>query len=388
MRKVTNLFLILFILCTVLPVKLNYSSICIIILLGISALNYFTGKGVINSTKKKLFIIGIPLLIYVLGLLNSSNLDYGVKFISRNLSFIAFPFIFYSLSKWINKNSLFSFYLIGLAVVNMYLWYLFIYYFNFGQRFYMIVTTDIYHSTYLGMYNIFAYWVCVYYLIKSKKKFYILLSIFFVISAVMTSSRIIFILVMISLVASIFIIIKSRTKKISIALLIMITGLVLLAFVPSIRGKFHQIVEIDQIGFDKNNYGSISSRFGKIEASYQVVKKNLWFGTGTGDMLDELVKQYKEMKFTMGYKYRYNPHNQFLDNVVRNGLIGGGISLVVLYLFPICLSVQRRDLLLGSLILVVAGVSMTESMLDTHKGITFYVFFVTLLISNERNESK
>ncbi len=149
---------------------------------------------------------------------------------------------------------------------------------------------------------------------------------------------------------------------------------------PSVNQKYHQIIEIDETGFDKNNYQSISSRFGKIEASVEVIKNNIWFGTGTGDIIDELVKEYRKMKFVMGYKYRYNPHNQFLDNIVRNGLIGGGISLIVIYILPIVVSIRKKDFLTLSFILIISSVSLTESILDVHKGITFYVFFVTFLL--------
>lgn len=378
--KSTNFFLILFVFFTVLPVKLNFSSLTIIILTAISLVNLIVYRRSIASLNPLVFLISIPLGVYAIGLINTSNLDYGISFFIKNMSFLTFPLIFYSLNKYINREKVLKYYLIGLVLNNIYLIYLFLYYFNFGAKFYMIVTTDMYHSTYMGMYNIVAFWICIFFFKKKSKKRYQLFALFFLISAVLTSARIIFLLAIISLIVYLVLIFNSKLKKAIAIALTLIVGSAVIITVPSVNQKFHQFIEIDEIGFDKDNYQSISSRFGKIEASVEVIKNNIWFGTGTGDIIDELVKEYRKMKFVMGYKYRYNPHNQFLDNIVRNGLIGGGISLIVIYILPIVVSIRKKDFLTLSFILIISSVSLTESILDVHKGITFYVFFVTFLL--------
>jgi hypothetical protein len=378
--KSTNFFLPLFVIFTVLPVKLNYSSIVIIILCVIGLINFVVNRKSIVFSKPLIFLICIPLGIYILGLINTSNLDYGLSFLVKNLSFLIFPLIFFSLSKYIDQEKVLKSFLMGLALNNIYLIYLFFYYFNFGAKFYMIVSIDMYHSTYMGMNNLIAFWVCVFFFKKGSKKEHLLLALFFLVSGVLTSARIIFLLAIVSLVVSFVMILNSKIQKIGAILLTFIIGCIVLVTVPSVKQKFSQFIEISEIGFDKNNYQSISSRFGKIEASAEVMKKNLWFGTGTGDIIDELVKEYREMKFVMGYKYRYNPHNQYLDNIVRNGLIGGGISLIIIYILPMIVAFKTKDFLMLAFILIISSVSLTESILDVHKGITFYVFFVTLLL--------
>lgn len=381
--RLTNFFLILFILFTVLPVKLNFSSLTIIALVLLSLINLIIIK---NDNFKPssyfIFIITLPLAIYGLGLTNTVNIDYGISFLGKNMSFFAFPLIFFSLNKYVNKDLLFKSYLVGLFVTNLYLLYLFIYYFNFGLRFYKIVTVDIYHSTYLGMYSLFAYWICFMFFKKNNNKLYLLLAGFFLLSAIITSARIVFLLSIVSVIISLVSTIKSNSKKVAALILLFLVGLMTITNVPSLKQKFHQFLELEKIGFDKNNYRSISSRLGKLEASVAVIKENLWFGSGTGDAKDELAKEYKKMKFTMGYKNKYNPHNQYLDNLVRNGLIGGAISLLVIYFLPLYVSIRSKEKLLLAFTIIVAAISLTESILDTHKGITFYVFFVTLMLSS------
>src|SRR5690606_32474758 len=244
--KLINYLLLLFILFTVLPVKLNYSSILIILASLLAVINIFNSKTLNVANSRVLFFISIPLLIYLLGFINTADTEEGVSFILKNLSFIAFPLIFYSFSGQINKKLLFNGYLFGLCFVNIYLIYLFIYYYNFVERFYMVVTKEIYHSTYLGMYNAFAYWVCIWIYKKRSRILFLLIALFFSISAILTSSRIIFILVVISLLTSVFLLINSKLKKFIFSLLIVLVSSLALVYSPSINQKFSQMVEINK----------------------------------------------------------------------------------------------------------------------------------------------
>ena len=375
----TNYFLIVFVFLTVLPVKLNYSSIVVFVLVGLSFIKLFCFKdNALVVTKYYLLIISTPLIVYFFGLINTLNMDYGYNFLAKNLSFIAFPFIFFAIGKHVQIRNVYKAYLIGLCLTDLFLMYLFFYNYNFGTKFYMIVTIDIYHATYLGMYNLFAFWICINYWLKKREYLLSFGALFFVVSAVMTSSRTIFILAFFSLIITFFMIFNSGVKRIVSLILILIVGVLAVASIPSIQQKFDQFSEISKLEFDNDNYQSISSRFGKIVAAVSVISDNLWIGTGTGDIKDVLVEKYQEMRFVMGYKYRYNPHNQFLDNLARNGLIGGGICILSIYCFPMLIGIRQKNLLLVSLILICFGVSLTESILDIHKGITFYVFFVSL----------
>ncbi|EMY80189.1 O-antigen ligase family protein [Psychroflexus gondwanensis] len=379
--KLANLLLILFVLFTVLPIKLNYSSLAIILLILLGIVNLFLKNGKSPHSKDFfIFIISIPLVVYIFGVLNTSNTNYALGFLGKNLSFIAFPIIFFSLGRYVNKSLILKLYLLGLFFTNLYLLYLFFYYFNFGLRFYKIVTLDIYHSTYLGMYNLLAYWICITLFMKKLNKLYFILAAFFLISAIVTSARIIFLIAIVSLLVTLFYFIRSKWKRIGAMLLIGVFCIIALLSIPSYTQKFNQFLELDKISFDKSNYRSLSSRFGKLEASIAVLKDNLWFGTGTGDAKDVLVEEYKKMNFTMGYKNKYNPHNQYLDNLTRNGIIGGLLCLLIIYGLPFYIGIKQNNLLFLAFVVIVSIVSLTESILDTHKGITFYTFFASLLL--------
>lgn len=380
LKILTNTMLAVFLLCTVLPLPLNYSSIAIISAVVFSGADKMLNQETLPFNKKFLFLLTIPFFVYLLGLINTSNLESGIDFLVRNLSFLAFPVIFYAFGHRVQKDFLMVAFAAGLILTDFYLIYLFFYYYNFGEKFYRIVSEEIYHSTYLGIYNLMAYWIFMTsYQRQNRKIGYLLLSVIFLITAVMTSARIIFIMAIISALLTVILLIKSVVKRVVAIFLISASAALILISTPAIHQKFDQVRELDKIRFDASNYESLSSRLGKIEATISVIARNPWTGTGTGDLMDELKKVYKEMRFTMGLKHAYNPHNQYLDNLARNGFIGGGLALAVLYLMPLYYGVRRKHLLLTGFWVIMAGVSLTESILDVHKGITFYAFFAAIL---------
>ena len=200
LKILINISIGLFVIVTVLPVKLNYSSLAIILILLSSLVYYFVEKPKIN---KEVLLLTIPFIVYCFGLINTQDFDYGVKVLSKSLSFLIFPIVFSLISKnqVVNTRWILIAFLIALAVTNVYLIYLFIYYFNLGEKFSRLLSNTIYHSTYLGMYNITAFWLA-YFAFKGKRKYWIIICAFFLISAVFCSSRIVSIIALFSVSVS------------------------------------------------------------------------------------------------------------------------------------------------------------------------------------------
>ncbi len=381
--------LLLYPFILVLPIGTSFTSICLglvttaTLLYGILNFKYF-------KFSKKLLIFTIPFFIYSLGLINTEDIAYGLKFISRNTTLLLFPLIFMTLK---NANlpleKLMKMYLFGALISSIYLIYLFIYNFNLGIKFYVVVTKDIFHSTYLGMYLVLASVIALNFFLNKKKKGFLFLFLFFLFSSLLTGSRIIFIVgFLITLFSGYYLISSKKYYYLTVFFTFSIFILMIL-FIPAIKGKFNQFSNLEKLRFDKENFHSLSSRLAKIEASIKVISKFPLFGTGTGDLHKELIVEYKKMSFTMGYKKRYNPHNQYLDNLVRNGVIGGGISILCLYIIPFIIAIRTKNKLLLSFILIVGIVSLTESILDVHRGIVFYGFFLSFfsILKNDSRES-
>lgn len=93
-------------------------------------------------------------------------------------------------------------------------------------------------------------------------------------------------------------------------------------------------------------------------------------------------------------KYELNAHNQYTDTLISVGIIGL-ILLIGFFIIPVSLIVKNRnfDLLIFSLIVIIAFNSFFESLFERQMGIMFFTFFYFLLFhaafcQNGKTENK
>lgn len=127
--------------------------------------------------------------------------------------------------------------------------------------------------------------------------------------------------------------------------------------------------------------GSSDTRIEVWRVTIELLKNNYLIGVGTGDIKDELVKQYKKNNFTLGVQNKYNCHNQFLQFFLIFGIIGIVIFVTILIL-TLRKSIQTNNLLLFQFIVLISINMMMESMLESKAGVEFYAFFNALLLKN------
>jgi hypothetical protein len=81
---------------------------------------------------------------------------------------------------------------------------------------------------------------------------------------------------------------------------------------------------------DANGH-SLTQRFEYWKASWFIILENKWLGVGTGDLEQELFKQYDQMHSKLSIEYRLHPHNQFLSIALCFGVVGLLWFLIVLF---------------------------------------------------------
>jgi O-antigen ligase len=135
----------------------------------------------------------------------------------------------------------------------------------------------------------------------------------------------------------------------------------------------------------EESYNSISIRVELWKDSWELIKQNIFFGVGTGDIKDILEKKYAEKKFYYGATKKFNPHNQFLHTGVTLGLMGVTVLLLMLIL-PGLQSLKTKNYLFISFSVVVFLNCMTESILEVQKGVLFFCVF-SLLLFHPHKES-
>ena len=132
-----------------------------------------------------------------------------------------------------------------------------------------------------------------------------------------------------------------------------------------------------------NPYNGTMQRVVVWQTSCEVAGDNLPFGTGTGDVTDELCRQYEAKGYTYILDKRLNCHNQYLQHLVGLG-IPGLLALLLFIGIPIGEAIRKKDFLLGMWGLLVAGNLLVESMLETRAGANFIPLMTLLLLIYQR----
>lgn len=126
-------------------------------------------------------------------------------------------------------------------------------------------------------------------------------------------------------------------------------------------------------------------RFSRFKISYDIFTEYPIFGVGF-DSKDEVRKQkYLKAGFVTAAAKNYNSHNQFLEYLSVNGIIGGSIYLGVFgYLFFTAWKKRQSFFFWVMTLFFIAN--LTESMLVVIKGIEFFAITVSLLIILNKQE--
>jgi len=115
------------------------------------------------------------------------------------------------------------------------------------------------------------------------------------------------------------------------------------------------------------------------ESALGVIERNLVLGVGTGDASDELKKEFLSSGHTSGYYDNLNAHNQFLETLLENGIIGLALFLGII-VYMLYMAVSEKNLIYGMFILMMILYFLFETILNRLSGITFFALFSFLLV--------
>jgi O-antigen ligase len=120
-------------------------------------------------------------------------------------------------------------------------------------------------------------------------------------------------------------------------------------------------------------------RLARWEVISPIIQSSPIIGHGSGSEITLLGDQFFSHKLYDSYIEKLNAHNQYLSFLLKSGIWGLAVYLVVLaYGFKIAL--QHKDVLFISFMLLIAIVSLSENILDVDKGVFFYGFFFSFFL--------
>jgi len=120
-------------------------------------------------------------------------------------------------------------------------------------------------------------------------------------------------------------------------------------------------------------------RFVIWKSAFGVIKDNFLFGVGTGDASGELKEEFLNRGYKDGYYDNMNSHNQFIEILIENGIIGLLIFLAIIgYISYI--GITEQNILLGLFLIMMIVFFMFETLLNRLSGVTFFPLFTFLLL--------
>jgi O-antigen ligase len=318
--------------------------------------------------------VAVYILVVLIGLIYSSDIDAGLKVIETNFSFIALPIILSRVFR-VNQNTdisqIFTSFFIGLFLaVLICLTHSFFRYQESGdiQVFFYEQLTGVInsHPTYLAYYLIFAITVGLFFLNYKKLPFHPVVAalsiLFLFLVLILTSGQTAFVSL---LLVFAFYILKFFLADRSNNRMLIIGSIVLMMFVMffvSSTGQSNRAA----------NLNDAWDRFGLWQAAIDA-NPNILFGVGTGDSKIVLNEYFRLHNLNDYADSSLNAHNQFIQSFLTNGLLGF-FALVVMLTRPLYLSFRNGNPL-GILVFfpfLIYG--MTEVFLGRYQGIVFFSF--------------
>lgn len=359
-----SLFLFVFVLPSGIFLLRSYVLILFIII------SFFTS----NFKKSKLSLFeGSLLILFLLTIAGSfytstENLSIAFKSIEKSLSFLAFPVLaIISRDKMRSKkqiNRLLVIFIISTVCFG-------INYISFKY----LLEKDIIHRVYIGVYFTLSQ-VFIIHLIRSiNLNRYLIMGLNFLVvilfGFVLLTTGKMPILLSLLIVTSYFsfLVYKNGFNLTNI----LVIGFLIILFITliSLTDSFSRLL----IFIEKGDL----TRVRNWNAALKVIKNNIFFGVGTGDVVSEL-NNFRNVNWFPAYK-SYNCHNQYFEFLAKFGLMGF-IPFILGLISLLRLAVINRVGILFMFLFIIMLVFTTESFLLRQDGIFVFCFFGCLFGSH------
>jgi len=129
---------------------------------------------------------------------------------------------------------------------------------------------------------------------------------------------------------------------------------------------------------DPNNK-SLAQRIEYLKASVILIGKHPIFGIGTGNWKIKYNEVYDNMNSRLEKDKRASSHNQYLNYMVKFGIIGF-LWILAAIIIPFFKENHRRNFVFASFLIAMAIANFGDANLETHMGLSFFTFFYCLLL--------
>lgn len=163
----------------------------------------------------------------------------------------------------------------------------------------------------------------------------------------------------------------TRTVLLAVLTISLCSGVALTVVSEHVRYRVFELFTATDKG-TPDPFSSAAIRSVTWKAGWEVGRSNMPWGTGTGDVKDELLLRYEETGAMHARERELNAHNQFIQSFAALG-IPGGLALALMCVIPLITALGQRGsgvLRACALLLLILNCSV-ESMLEVQAGTLF-----------------
>lgn len=409
--KVFNLFLFL------IAITLIFRKLCTVFLIVFVVFNllFLKKNKILKSQLPIMLVIASPFLMEILFFGTNNSYDLGLKSLEKSLSLLFFPLFIIGNYQRIQFHKILKAYCIGTTLIMTFFFVRFIildpeHFFkyingiNLWEMGYVFSDSIGIHAPALNMHLAFVAFSNIYFLfepsnINENKWFKIrnltlfILSFFFVLYV---NTRMALLATLVGFMTVGYFQISKRYSfkvifKRAIITLILI-GSVLFLFLqkdPYMKEKYSTQIfsNMDKVGkLDEINhpeiavYSSFVTRLSIWKSAWELSLKNLPFGVGASDGKTELIKYFKETNQIFLTKYKFPTHNQFLDYLLKFGILGPIVALLYIG-FIAFLGFKTKNAVIISFFFLFFTSNLTDDFLLRFDGIVFSGLWISIFAS-------
>ncbi len=384
----------------ILPIYPKLAPIIIALITIFTFLGYFGAKLLIRKQNISILIYStFPLyLLYLLGLLYSANINYGMRDIETKLSLGIFPILVLFIQgereiiRFCFRNFIYGCGF-ALALCLSHSSWLFIieklresknlYSEGFGiDNFFSAKFGFLVHPTYLAWYFVSA--IIILWMTNSFGNYFLksIATVILILGVFLSGSRFGLVALTFGIIYFGFVTVKSKIpRKYFLVSLIITSSLFVVAVISSVEVR-SRIISPFKI-FSEQHINPLSedgtvSRVLVWDSAIEKIISSPFVGYGTGDVKDVLIQKYKENGYFGVYKKQLNAHNQFLQTSLALGIVGLFI-LIFLLLRPVIFRKNYSVLFLFSMVSSITF--LFESSLEVQTGTMFFGAFYSLIFT-------
>ncbi len=135
------------------------------------------------------------------------------------------------------------------------------------------------------------------------------------------------------------------------------------------------------------NLKSLAQRIEFVKAATTIVGEHPLFGVGTGNWKQEFITAYQKNQSKLDPQHYGSSHNQYLNYLVKFGILGF-VWIIFAWTYPLFLTNKHRYYPAVMLLLILGIANFSDSNLEAHMGISFFIFFYSMFLFSETQQTE